>query len=78
MSNSAKKKIYQMLEGIEDEKILNRVMEDLVFYTSKKDIIDDLTSEQMEELDKATQEADNKETISWNDFKKETNEWKKK
>ena len=78
MNNSAKAKIYQMLEGIEDESILNQLMEDVAFYASKKDIADDLTPEQLRELDKAIQEADNKETVSWDDFKKEMNEWRKK
>ncbi|HEY6504123.1 MAG TPA: hypothetical protein VIZ28_09130 [Chitinophagaceae bacterium] len=78
MNNSAKEKIYQMLEGIEDETILNQVMEDVVFYTSKKDITDGLTPEQLQELEKAIEEADNKDTISWDDFKKETNKWREK
>jgi hypothetical protein len=78
MSNSAKKKIYQMLDGIEDENILNQVMEDVAFYTGKQDITAELTPEQLQELDKAIQEADNKETVSWDEFKKEMNEWRKK
>lgn len=76
MDNAIKSKIYQMLEGIEDEAMLNQVMEDVVFYTSKKDIIDNLTGEQLSELDKAIEEADKKETIIWDDFKKEMNGWK--
>jgi signal recognition particle receptor subunit beta len=78
MSDSAKNKIYQMLDGIEDEKILTQVMEDVAFYTNKQDITDELTPEQLRELDKAIQEADNNEAINWDDFKKEMNEWRKK
>ena len=78
MSNSAKHKIYQMLDGIEDENILNQIMEDVAFYTSKQDITDELTPEQLQDLDKAIQEADNKETVNWDEFKKEMNEWRKK
>jgi hypothetical protein len=77
MDNDIKSKIYQMLGGIEDEAILNQVMEDVAFYTSKKDIIDNLTGVQLSELDKAIEEADKKETINWDDFKKEINGWKK-
>jgi hypothetical protein len=36
-----------------------------------------LSPGQLKELDKAIEEADNKETISWGDFKKEMKEWKK-
>ncbi len=40
--------------------------------------MDELNAKQLKELDKAIEEADDKETISWNDFKKEMNEWRKK
>ena len=78
MSKTIKSKIYKMLEEIEDESVLNQVMEDVAFYTTKKDIVDDLNPEQLKELDKAIAEADNKETITWDDFKNEMNEWRKK
>ena len=78
MSKAVKTKIYQLLEGIEDETVLNQVMEDVAFYATKKDIVDQLTPAQLRELDKAIKEADNKETIPWDDFKKEMSEWKKK
>jgi Arc/MetJ family transcription regulator len=78
MSKIVKSKIYKLLENIEDEAVLNQVMEDVAFYATKKDIVDELNPKQLKELDKAIEEADNKETISWNDFKKEMNEWKKK
>jgi hypothetical protein len=78
MSKGVKTKIYQLLEGIEDKAVLNQVMEDVAFYATKKDIVDQLASDQLKELDKAIKEADNKETISWSDFKKEMKEWKKK
>ena len=78
MENSVKSKIYEMLDNITDEKVLNQVMEDVAFYASKKDIIDQLTPEQLEQLDTAIQEADKNETLSWDDFKKEMAEWRKK
>ena len=78
MSKAVKSKIVQMLEGIEDETVLNQVMEEVAFYASKKDIVDELTPAQLKELDTAIEEADKKETISWDDFKKEMNEWRKK
>ena len=78
MSKAVKTKIYQLLEGIEDEAVLNQVMEDVAFYATKKDAVDELTANQLKELDKAIEEADNKETVSWSDFKKEMKEWKEK
>ncbi|HMK27774.1 MAG TPA: hypothetical protein VK483_17205 [Chitinophagaceae bacterium] len=78
MSKAVKTKIYQLLDGIENEAVLNQVMEDVAFYATKTDIVDQLAPGQLKELDKAIKEADNKETISWSDFKKEMKEWKKK
>jgi len=78
MNKSVKSKIYQLLEGIEDETVLNQVMEEIAFYATKKDILDELNAKQLKELDKAINEVDNKKTISWDDFKKEMNEWKKR
>ena len=78
MRKAVKTKIYQLLEGIEDEAVLNQVMEDVAFYATKKDAVDELNANQLKELDKAIEEADNKETVSWSDFKKEMKEWKKK
>ena len=76
MSKVVKSKIYQLLESIEDEGVLNQVMEEVAFYATKKDVVDELNPDQLKELDNATEEADNKETISWHDFKKEMKEWK--
>ena len=76
--SKAKTKIYRLLEGIEDETVLNQLMEDVAFYATKTDIVDELNSTQLKELDKAIKEAHNKETVSWNDFKKEMKEWRKK
>ena len=77
MSKAVKSKIVQMLEGIEDETVLNQVMEDVAFYATKKDIVDELSPDQLTELDKAIEEADKNEIIPWDDFKKEMNEWRK-
>ena len=78
MGSDVKSKIYKMLEEIEDETTLNLVMEDVAFYAVKKDIVDELTVLQLEELDTAIKEVANKETITWNEFKKEMNEWRRK
>jgi len=78
MSRAVKDKINKLLDEIEDEAVLNQLMEDVAFYATKKDIVDQLSPDQVKELDKAIEEADNKETITWDDFKKEMKGWKKK
>ena len=77
MSKEIKSKIYQLVDSIKDENILQMVMEDVAYYASDKDVVDELTKEQLKELDEAVSEADKNETMDWNDFKKEMSEWKK-
>lgn len=78
MSKGVKSKIYQLINSIEDENILQMLMEDVAYYASNKDIIEGLNDEQLKELDEAISEADNNETTDWNDFKNEMHEWKKR
>lgn len=37
-------KIMELLEGIEDEVIINQVTEDVAFYATNKNIVDDLNA----------------------------------
>ncbi len=67
-----------MVDDIKDETILNQVMEDVAFYANRKDITGYLTPEQLNELDAAIEEADNNDTVSLDDFKKEMNGWRQK
>ena len=79
MSKAEKsKRIVELLECIEDEVVLTQVMEDVAFYASKMDIVDELNANQLKELDKAIEEANNNETISWNAFKNEMTGWRSK
>ena len=78
MSEVVRSKIYQLLDTIKDEAILIQVMEDITFYASQSDIVDDLTSNQLEELDTAINEADSNQIIPLEDFKKDMDEWRKK
>jgi|GEM_PF-956216 len=73
-----KDRIHQMVDSIQDQEALVQVMEDVSFYSSKKDAVDYLNENQLKELDAAIKEADNGEMISWNDFKNEIDGWKKK
>ena len=67
-----------MIDSIEDENTLQMLMEDVAYYTGYNDVAEDLSQEQLKELDDAISEADKNETVDWNDFKKEMNEWKKR
>jgi hypothetical protein len=78
MNKDVKSKIYELVNSIEDENVLQMVMEDVAYYASSKDIIDDLDKQQLKELNEAILETDNNETIDWIGFKKEMDEWKKR
>ena len=54
------------------------VMENIANYASKSKVGEELTEEQLKQLDEAISEVDKNETIDWNVFKKEMNEWKKR
>jgi hypothetical protein len=64
MSDSIKSWIHQKIDEIKDETILHQVMEDVAFYANKKDATDNITPEQLDELNTAIEEADNNETVS--------------
>lgn len=77
MANKLKSKLFHLIDSIEDENVLQMLMEDITYYANKKDIIDELDKNQLAELNEAIAEVDNNDTIDWEDFKKEMNEWKK-
>jgi hypothetical protein len=78
MNEKVKSKIYELVNSIKDENVLQMVMEDVAYYASNRDVIDDLDEQQLKELNDAISEANNNETIEWEDFKKEMDEWKKR
>lgn len=77
MSVSVKESIYEMLEKISDEKTLMQVKDYIAFYASKQEQ-SPLTTQDMDALQKAIEQADENQVINWVDFKQEMEEWKKK
>jgi hypothetical protein len=77
-----KKKLHELIDSIDDEHTLSILNEDIVPYvienrTKEKDEADDdLTEEQLKELDEAIAEANRGETISYEEFKKNMEEWR--
>ncbi len=75
-----KKEIHQLIDAIEDENILNMLKEDISTYTktSGKDILDELTPEQVKELDEAIKDVDEGNLVSWDKYVKATERWRTK
>lgn len=76
-----KKELHQLIDSIEDEHVLNVLNDDVVPFVIQSRIKetdageDDLTAEQEKELKKAMGEADRGETISFEEFKEQTEQW---
>ncbi|HEX6426081.1 MAG TPA: hypothetical protein VF008_00295 [Niastella sp.] len=74
-----KKKLHGLIDGIDDEHVLNVLNEDVIAYMistmnedtneDEDDFEDDLTEEQLKELDEAIKEVDEGKTISNEEFK---------
>jgi hypothetical protein len=79
-ANNIKKELISYIENITDEKLLSLLKEDIFFYGNVKygDITDNLDEEQLKEL-KALLEEDNfKDTMSQDEYKKSTEQWRTK
>jgi hypothetical protein len=74
-----KKELHALIDNTEDEELLNMVKEDIVAYQteSKKEFDDlsDLSPEDRKELEELATEDPEKDTISFEELKKEMNEW---
>jgi hypothetical protein len=77
-----KQKLYKLIDSIDDEHVLNVLNEDIVPYVienraKEPDKAEDaLTEEQLKELDEAIAEVDKGETITYEEFKKNMDEWR--
>ena len=70
MDTEIKSRLYQLIDSIKDENVLQMLMEDVTYYVNKKDILDELNNEQLKDLDEAILETDNNQIIDWEDSKK--------
>lgn len=55
--SSVKSQLLQMLEEINDEAILKTLIEDLIFYTTQKDVLDVLKQDQAREAEEESTEG---------------------
>ena len=76
--NDLKKELVSYIENTNDEELLSLLKEDFVFYGKVKetDITDNLTPEQLQELNELSAEDDLKDTQPLDEFKKATEKWR--
>jgi hypothetical protein len=79
-----KAELHKKIDSIDDEHTLQVLNEDIVPYaienrTKEKDEEEEnLTPDEEKELDEAIRQADNGETISWEEFLNSTQQWRTK
>ena len=75
--NKIKTTIYEKVEQLNDETLLQMVEEAVTAYgnTPSKDIIDELTPEQQQRLQDSRKQADNGQVIPHDEVKQKTKEW---
>ena len=77
-TENLKKELHTLIENTDNEEILNMVKEELVAYqTGEKEFDDlsDLSDEDRAELEELANEDPMKDTISFEEHKKEMKEW---
>ena len=74
-----KKELHKLIDNTEDEELLSMVKEDIVTYQTKAnknfDDLSDLSPEDRAELEELAKEDMHKDTITFEELKKEMNEW---
>ncbi|WP_462218813.1 hypothetical protein [Ferruginibacter sp.] len=74
-----KKELHHLIDTTDDEELLNIVKEDIVAYQTKAnknfDDLSDLSPEDRAELEELAAEDIDKDTISFEELKKEMNKW---
>jgi hypothetical protein len=75
---SLKTEIYKLIDDIEDKQVLYLLKEEIQAYASNSqiDILDDLTTEQLQQLQLSIDEAEKNEVINLKGFKKLTARWR--
>ena len=73
-----KKELHELIDNMENKQLRNMVKEDIVAYQKTEtafDDLSDLTHAERAELEELANEDPDKDTISFDEFKKEISEW---
>jgi hypothetical protein len=74
-----KKELHHLIDTTDDEELLNIIKEDIIAYQTKSnknfDDLSDLSPEDRAELEELAAEDPDKDTISFEELKKEMNKW---
>ena len=73
-----KKELVSYIQNINDKELLSLLKEDFLLYGKVKDtdIADSLSEEQLKELKQLSEEEETKDTMSLEDYKQATEQWR--
>jgi len=76
--SNLKKELLDCIENTNDEELLSLMKEDFVFYGNVKDadIADNLNEKQVLELRALSEEDETKDTMTLDEFKQATQQWR--
>ena len=76
---SLKEQVLQMVSSINDDALLEFVKADIEYFNDKNtDILDELTDADREELINLAIESDEKDTVTEDEYKERTAQWRTK
>ena len=77
-ANDIKKELIAYIENTHDEELLSLLKEDFVFYGNVKntDITDSLSNDQLKELREISEENETKDSMTLEEYKKATEQWR--
>ncbi len=79
MSSSIKQELLEKIAATDDENLLQHLKEEMDYFAKgEKNVLDELSQEDLEELQMLLKEPFGHETESFEDFKKATERWRTK
>ena len=76
MEPTIKEVLLRKIEATEDEKLLQLLNTDYDYFSGAGDVTDGLSADEIAELRELVLEPDDKDTVTWDEFKKVTVEWR--
>ena len=76
-SKDLKKELHEYIDRIDDDETLWMVHEDVAEYLKKGKVTedDDLTDDEISEINTGLKQIENDETINWDEYLKATSRW---
>jgi hypothetical protein len=78
MQSAIKQELLKKIEATDDENLLQLLSTDYDYFTGTGDITDGLSTNELIELQNLVSEPDEKNTLTWDEYKQATATWRKK